>query len=373
MAKYKKRKDGRYAANVIVGHDEDGRRIYAPTIYAHSIPELERLKAEIITQVNKGTYANDKGLTVGKWAKDWIVAYKNNVATSTYMNYENIIRNHLNAINDIRLMDLRKIDVQMLINSKSHSSETQRMIKITMNQMLEDAIDDGLVYKNVCRSIKVSKQNESQKRALTDKEKEAIKKCEFTDKEQAFIDILLYTGMRRSEVLALSRKDIDYSNRCISVNKSLSWAGGSHIKDPKTIKSNRQVNMPINLSHSLERYINTIDTLYLFTGQNRTIMSSATFKRFWNDIFNKINCAMGGTPKIIYQNKVTQHGIQVTDLTPHIFRHNYATMLYHGGVDVKEAQRLLGHSSIKVTLEIYTHLMENKTDLTDKLDNIMCI
>lgn len=373
MAKYKKRKDGRYAANIITGRDENGKRIYAPTIYAYSIPELERQKSEIMSQVNKGIYANDKGLTVGKWAKDWIVAYKNNVASSTYMNYENIIKNHLTPINDIRLMDLRKIDVQMLINSKSKSSETQRMIKITMNQMIEDAIDDGLVYKNVCRSIKISRQAESQKRALTDKEKEAIKNCEFTHKEQAFIDILLYTGLRRSEALALTRKDIDFANRCISVNKSLSWAGGSHIKDPKTTKSNRQVNMPINLSRTLERYINTIDTIYLFTGRNGAIMGSATFKRFWNDIFNKINCELGGTHKVIYQNKVIQHGIQATDLTPHIFRHNYATMLYHGGIDVKEAQRLLGHSSIKVTLEIYTHLMENKTDLTDKLDNIMNI
>ncbi|MFA9376271.1 MAG: hypothetical protein ACERKZ_05880 [Lachnotalea sp.] len=183
MAKYKKREDGRYQANVIIGYDDKGKRIYAPTIYARSVPELERQKAEIMSQVNKGIYANDKGLTVGKWAKEWIVAYKNNVAASTYKNYNNIIKNHLTSINNIRLMDLRKIEVQTLINSKSDSPEIQRMIKITINQMIEDAIDDGLVYKNVCRSVKVGRQAESQKRALTDEEKRAIKNCNFTDKQ----------------------------------------------------------------------------------------------------------------------------------------------------------------------------------------------
>lgn len=173
--------------------------------------------------------------------------------------------------------------------------------------------------------------------------------------------------------MALSRKDIDFANQYIIVNKSLSWAGGSHIKEPKTVKSNRRVNIPNSLSKTLKQYISTIDTIYLFTGQNGGLMSDATFKRFWNDIFNKINCELGGTPKVMYQNKVVDHGIQATTLTPHIFRHNYATILFYGDVDIKEAQRLLGHSSIKVTLEIYTHLMEDKTDLNDKLDNIMCI
>ena len=57
-------------------------------------------------------------------------------------------------------------------------------------------------------------------------------------------------------------------------------------------------------------------------------------------------------------------------LTPHIFRHNYCTMLYYAGVDVKEAQRLMGHSSIKITLEIYTHLAAGGESTRQKLNAI---
>lgn len=129
--------------------------------------------------------------------------------------------------------------------------------------------------------------------------------------------------------------------------------------------------MPNPLANLLRDYIGKIDSLYLFTGQNGTIMSDATYKRFWNGIYNKINNALGGTNKVMEHNKVINPGIRATNLTPHTFRYNYATTLYYCGIDVKEAQRLLGHSSIKVTLEIYTHLMDDKKDLNDKINTAM--
>ncbi len=60
--------------------------------------------------------------------------------------------------------------------------------------------------------------------------------------------------------------------------------------------------------------------------------------------------------------------IVADDITPHIYRHTYATMLYRAGVDMKTAQRLLGHASLQMTMEIYTHCAENNKDVTDKLN-----
>ncbi|MGO5053542.1 tyrosine-type recombinase/integrase [Lachnospiraceae bacterium LCP25S3_G4] len=371
MGKYKKRSDGRYASNIIIGTDEEtGKRIYAPTIYASSIDELDRKKALIKADLDRGTYANDKGLTVGIWADKWVTTFKEGVvASSTLGNYKNIIKNHIEELKDIRLKDLKKSDVQLQINRKSSMPEIQRMLKITINQMLEDAIDDGLIYKNVCRGIKTTTLQNQSKRALTDSEKKAIKNCDFTDMEKAFVYILLFSGLRRSEALALTKSDIDFNRNVINVNKSLTWSNGTHLKAPKSVKSNRCVNMPTDLKNCLKSYLNGLQSIYLFHSSSGQLISQSTYKRFWNEIYNKVNCELGGTKKEMKGNKVVKQGIKATDITPHTFRHNYATMLYYGGIDVKEAQRLLGHSSIKVTLEIYTHLIEDNDDLNDKLNN----
>lgn len=80
----------------------------------------------------------------------------------------------------------------------------------------------------------------------------------------------------------------------------------------------------------------------------------------WQAIVKKLNEAAGGKGDIK----------PIIGLTPHILRHDYATNLYYAGVDIKEAQYLLGHSDIKMTLEIYTHLKRDNTGVANKLDKI---
>lgn len=97
------------------------------------------------------------------------------------------------------------------------------------------------------------------------------------------------------------------------------------------------------------------------------MISQTTYKTLWHNIYQKINIQLGGTKDSYYSGKMQHQGIHATDLTPYVFRHNYATMLYYAGVDLKEAQRLLGHSSIKITLEVYTHLASEKNSLKEKI------
>lgn len=166
--------------------------------------------------------------------------------------------------------------------------------------------------------------------------------------------------MRRWEALALIKSDIDFTAGEIHITKSLAFIDKNkpEIKTPKTKASIRTVYMPAALRTALKSYIANINTLYLFTDHLGQIMSYSSYNRMWQRIYRKINAYMGGTD-----------ALQAADLTPHIFWHNYATMLYYQGIDVKQAQKLLGHSNIKTTLEIYTHLVSDET-LNQTLDNI---
>ena len=371
--KYKKNAQGIYQTTISTGkYTEDGKPIIVH-LSASTSTELEKKVAETKTAIGRGTYADDKGKTFGEYAIHWLETYpKANVETSTYLKYQTTVKKHLAGISNIRLLDVTKSDVQKLITVQKEHPDNQRMIKITVNQILESAIDDGLLYRNVSKSIKVKAPEKSTRhRALTDEEKETIsglkKKHAFTEKEQLYVDTLFCTGMRPEEILALTYSDI--RNCVVDVNKALTWKGGKHIKAPKSNAGYRQIDVPQWYQDEVMANRRNTGSLYLFPQQDGDPLSQSSYKRFWNRIYNKINMEMGGTERII-KNNVYQEWIAATDLVPYMFRHNYCTLLYYSKVDIKDACRIMGHSNIKITLEIYTHLDAQKSSTKSKMAGI---
>ena len=364
MAKYKKRKDGRYQANVIVGtNEETGKPIYAPTIYAHSIPELENKKAAIKDQVNKGIYADDKGMTVGEWADIWFKVDKDTAGIRTKEMYETCVYSHIiPSLGTIRLRDLKKSDVQMMINNNKEHRRMCEQIRMTVKQMLFAAIDEGLLYKHVALNIKLPPKVKKEQRPLTDIEKKAIKKADLTPKEKAFVYILTYCGPRRGEILALSRNDINFSAETIRIHNVVTFAHSNPVlkEIPKSENGVRTLPLPKELKAILESYVKSLNGLYLFEMERKPgLMSKSSYDKFWGRIIRKLNAAAGGTDDI----KV------IHELTAHVFRRNYGTSLYYSGVPAKEAQFLLGHSDVKLTLELYTFLDKQKGTAKEKLNN----
>lgn len=364
MPKYTKRSDGRYQANICIGTDPDtGKRIFK-TIYARTINELENEKADIKDKLNKGIYADDKGITVGTWAKKWFETEKATCGIRTKEMYELMVFNHIiPELGNIKLRDLKKSDIQIMINKKAEYFRTCEQLRMTTRQMLDGAIEDGLIYKNVGLKINLPPKYKEEKRPLTDTEKAAIKKTDFTIKEKVFIFIILYCGLRRGEVLALSRNDIDFKKNEISIRNAVTFDHGKAVLKPypKSFAGIRTVPVPEALKEILEPYIKQLSGLYLFEMERKEgLMSKSSYDKFWGKIFDKINASAGGNKDLEV----------IIGLSAHVFRHNYATMLYYNDIDVKDAQRLLGHSSIKLTLDIYTHLDKNKSSAGEKLSKI---
>lgn len=363
MAKYKKRKDGRYQANIYIKTNDDGTRVFK-TIYARSIPALENEKADIKDKLNKGIYADDKGLSVDKWALKWFETDKATCGIRTKEMYELIVNKYIIPdLGSIRLKDLKKSDIQLMINKHSSHYRTCEQIRMTIRQMLNSAIDDGLIYKNVCANIKLPPKQKEDKRALTELEKSSIKGAEFTLKEKAFVYTILYCGLRRGEVLALSRGDINLKTNEIKIMNVVTFDNGKAVFKPypKTYHSIRTIPIPNELREILKQYISTLEGFFLFEMERkRELMSKSSYDKFWKNIIKKINSKAGGSENIN----------MVDGLSAHVFRHNYATMLYYNDIDIKDAQRLLGHSNIKITLDIYTHLDNSKSTASEKLSSI---
>ncbi len=367
MARYKKRTDGRYQANVFIGMDEDtGIRKYE-TVYASKISELENKKADIRDKVNKGIYANDQRMTVKVWAKKWFETEKSICGIRNKEMYELLVNTHIiPALGDIRLKDLKKSDVQLMINQRADRPRTCQQLRMATRQMLDSAIEDGLIYKNVATKVNLPPRILEEKRPLTDIEKKAIEKTVFTEKEKVFVYILLHCGLRRGEILALSRADISLSANNIKVSKAVTFDKGKAVlkQMPKTYSGFRTVPITDKLNEILTHYLKSLNGLYLFEMERKDgLMSKSSYDKFWSHVIEKINAAAGGNERI-----------EVIDgLTAHVFRHNYATMLYYAGVKPKDAQYLLGHSDIRLTLDIYTHLDEQQSSAGDKLNAFLAL
>lgn len=363
MAKYKKRPDGRYATSTIIGFNDNGKP-KRKILYGRTIIELDKKVAEFKSLQNKGIIIDDNGMTVEQWSKKWLELYKADKTYNTYMMYKRTVNNHIiPTLGEIRLNSLKKHQIQELLNNtiRNGHRRTAELIKLTMRQIIKQAILEEYIYKDVTIGLSLPKKQKTEKRAITEDEKNIIQSADLNLKERAFIDLLYYTGVRRGEALALMINDIDFINKKIHINKTLVIKDNtSEIKpSPKTDAGNRTIPIPTPLDKSLRQYISSINSMYLFTQNDGHIMSRSSFRRFWDNIMDKLNIAAGGTK---YRRKGNQKPLKLIsdDITPHMFRHTYATNLYYAGIDVKTAQYLLGHSSIKMTMDIYTHLDDNK-------------
>ncbi len=367
MAKYTKRPDGRYRADVTLGFGSDGKRI-RKTLYAVTIKELDAKIADIKSMQNKGIVITENKTTLAQWANTWIDAYKQGVSYNTRELYRHIIDKHIVTadIARIPLVKIKTVDLQNLVNIKQSDGLTRTidLLVLTLKQIFDQAVENDLIYKSPAKALKKPQVRTAPKRALYEIEKKAIEQAVLSDAKRAFIYLGMYAGLRRGEILALTKGDINLDDKTVRVSKTIIFKGntGEIQHFPKSEAGFRVIPMPTILFEFLNNYLDTIDRMYLFVTAQGELFSKTAMHRLWRSILCKLNKAAAPNSKIK----------PINDLTPHILRHEYATTLYRAGVDIKTAQKLLGHGDIKMTLAIYTHLDQDNEDVTAKLDKLYC-
>jgi len=349
----KRRADGRYQLSVMVGYGADGKP-KRKLVYGKTQKEVKDKASDLRMQCNMGIEL-DNDITLGEWAEIWLRTYKSGVEYNTVRMYSYITDNYVKkTLGHVKLKDVKTAHLQKIINDNSQKSWVCKKFRLTATQMLEQAAINDLIVRNPARGIVLPAfTKQSQKRAFTDDEMERVKSLPLNDKDKCFIMVLLYTGMRKGEALALSMGDIDIAAGQITVDKTAIFkANQSYIKNnPKTKAGVRVIPLLKPLRDILEPYIESIDTDFIFPAVDGGTMSETAYRHMWRRF-----CAAMGT----------------TEITAHFFRHNFATMLYNAGVDVKAAQSILGHSSIAVTMDIYTHLgAKNQDAAAGKLNDFL--
>lgn len=364
----KRRADGRIAVQVYLGQ-VDGKRKYK-TVYGSTQKEADEAALQVKLDLRKGIDVTAERDTFGDWAQRWLKYKESDISFSQRQSYNGYLK-HLSALFEKRISDIKTYEIQDIIDTlaaenphtgKPTAKKTLGDVKITASQIFRLAITNRVLDYNPADAVMIPK-NAPQKhrRALTEEEQGWI--LNTPHRMQLGAMIMMYAGLRRGELLALTWSDVDLDKRTITVNKAVEYHNGipSAKASTKTDAGMRVVSIPDALASYLSKQPR--NSLLVFPSATGKLMPDCSWRRMWDDYLRAIN-RLYGHPSISDPNIIT-----IPRFTAHWLRHTYATMLYMAGVDVLTAKELLGHTDIKTTLGIYTHLdAKFKTRSVDKLN-----
>lgn len=369
MARAKKREDKRYERKITVGRNFDGS-LNRISVYAATQKELERKVAEIKVQIEQGIYLSSDTALFGKIAENWIEHFKPTISEKMRLRYKGIIKGKLQPLAEMRVRDLRPMHLQVIINEMAkdgYAQKSMQMVKQTASQVLDLAMQNDLVYRNVFEKIKVPHVDAEERQPITEEQRELILNTWEGHRMGVPALIMLYCGLRRGELLALLWTDIDFKAKTLSVSKAADMpTNATTVKKPKTKAGTRIVPIPEAIMPALQRARREATSLYVCPAMHTgDIMSAQAYTEAWSSYMHYLNLCAGGRDKVRTKNENGKvcfiPAVQAMEpFTAHQLRHSYATMLYDADVDVKTAQKLLGHADFSVTMKIYTHLSTEK-------------
>ena len=360
MAKLKKREDGRYQKSVIVGKKPNGKYI-RKSVYGKTQKELEANINALMNEINSGVAVWHNDISFLELSRIWSDQYYRPESKTWKYNQEIYLNKHLlPVLGAMHARELKQVHLQTIINklaSEGYSTSTMKKIKQIAEQILRIAVDSDLILKNPFSGVKVPSIEPKERRALSESEIDLISENWRGARMGVAAMIMLYAGLRIGEVLALEWTDIDLESRTITVSKARTvFINQASVKSPKTKAGIRVVPIP-EILYEVLRSVRKKQGL-VCPDINGKLMSAHAQKNAWNVFINHLNECAGGKKGSGPRKPV----IVIDRITPHMLRHTYATMLFDAGVDVKSAQKFLGHSDIEVTLEVYTHLSKFKED-----------
>lgn len=343
----KKRTDGRYRTTIVIGKKEDGTSI-KKYIYGRTQKELQEKKQEAIEYYIKG---NKKYIfkSFGEYAVNWYeIRKKPFISEVSQRSYRTVMNNHvLPTFGNRNISAITSMDVQKYLNELGKTKSMSLLYKVrdALVSIFDGAIQDGFIAVNPAKHINLRGKQKKEKHILTEDERKILEKACKSHEDNLIIAVMYYTGMRSGEARALRWEHISMIDQTITIKAAAkeTTLGRVKIGKPKTESSIRKIPLPEPLFEILEEKRLSRKSEYVL--MDKEISRPITYNYFIKR-YNKIMTDIG----------LTNNGVPI--ITPHGLRHNMATMFWENGFDPFTSAKLLGHKSIKTTLDTYTHLSE---------------
>ena len=310
------------------------------SVYANTLVDLGQKYADKLAELKTGSKVVSGDTTFREWAEKCIDAYKTGQKPITKKKYKNRVECCITryignyTIKSITPMDLQEILNRQEGNSKTQINEVYQALRFLFRHALENHLraDDPSLY------LEKPAGTHNSRRALTAKERETVIKVGKTDRRYYFYLLMLFCGCRPSEAAECQGRDIVCEDGCYLL----------HIRGTKTALSDRFVPIPDELL-TLIKKTPKFDFIAC-TQEGHKIQNCS---RLWHSFKRQLNIEMGA---FVYRNHVCPPYPIAPDIVPYCFRHEYCSDLARKGIDIRTAQQLMGHSSIQLTANIYTHV-----------------
>ncbi len=353
----RRKSDGLYMARYTVQTDTGTKR---RTVYAKTRKEVAEKLTGAMSDAAKGITADGGPKTVGAFLTSWLEdSVRGSVRKSTYDRNESLCRVHLiPALGKKKLKTLGAADVagfyRARLDSGCSAASVHKMHE-TLHKALKQAVRWGYMTKNPADDVDPPKAHTEEVTPLTREEAQRFLDAARGDRLEALYVVALHTGLRQGELLALRWEDVDIEEKSLMVRRTLTRDGGRLAVGPtKTAKGRRTVKLTRDaaaaLREHLTRQLEEIDVL----GDSYR-PGGLVFATSKGTPVNPTNLRKRSFAPLLVRAGLPHQ-------TFHQLRHTAATILLLKNVNPKIVSEMLGHASIAITLDTYSHVLPNMQD-----------
>jgi len=364
-----KRSKGTYSIKISLGKDPATGKYKSQWFTVKgSKRDAEKRLSELLHQIDTGAYMKPGKTTVADYLEKWLTDYaKLNLSPRTIEGYEHIINHYVvPKLGNHTLVYLKPEHLQCFYSTELNtglSAQTVRHHHMVIHKALDSAVEWGLVIRNVADAVRPPKAQRIEMQTWNEDEIVQFLEAAKTTPYYELFYLALFTGMRRSELLALRWQDIDFIYSQIYVSRSLHVLKDSQVvlRSPKTATGRRTIALSPSAIILLRDYQEKREAESLLLGK-LVSDDDLVFSTLGKPLLpNTITHAWS---KLV--NRLVLKAIRFHDA-----RHTHASIMLKQGIHPKIVQERLGHSSIQITLDTYSHVAPGLQEAAaNKFDDI---
>ena len=335
------RKDGRWECTIMDGFQPDGKRKYK-SFYGKTQAEVKKKRNEYIRLKEAGIFI-EKEYLFPEWADMWYENHKDNIKPTTQENYTYTLKILKNGFPRRKIKDIKAYDIEQFLkklrrDGRSDSCLTQ--CRGMLYQIFNKAEANDLVHKNPVRFAEKMRKGPPKRKESFNAEEVQILMAKLPQNRIGWsIRLMLATGMRTQEILALEPRHIADDGSAITIEQAINMVKGTAVVGtPKSYDSYRVIPVPVNVRYC-PRLLAATDKKYI-----------------WEEKKPDSPCNPSHFRDLFHRTLEDIEGVRV--LTPHCCRHTYVSQMQALGVDLATIQSIVGHADVDMTKH-YLHVQES--------------
>ena len=340
----------------------DGKRRYVSAKTKSGCREQLR---QAMAEADLGLVLGAGSLTLGDYLGKWLPSIKDTIRQRTWERYEQLVRVHIKpALGAKKLKDLTRAHVKVLYSEKREcvSPRTVQYIHTTLHKALKDAVADGLVPKNVSEGLKPSKSRRLEIHPLNPEQAKALLEAARGDRYEALYVLAVHYGLRQGELLGLKWADIDLEAGVLQVRRTMSETRTGRVEEETKSGKGRRVDLSQTVAAALKRH----------QERQREEMKATGGYQDHGLVFASQKGTPTNSKNLYYRSyKPLLKTAGLPDIKFHELRHTCATIRFMKGQHPKQVQELLGHASVAITLDIYSHVIPGMSGGEDVMEDAL--